>query len=93
LFVLTKDKLTVKKIPVDPAKFDALLTQTYSQITNRFNDQYLDSLQPLYDLLIHPVEAEIQATKPKQLSIIATGKLRYIPFEALYDNKTEEYLI
>jgi len=93
LFVLTRDKLTVKKKPVDPAKFDTLITQTYSKITNRFDDKYLDSLQLLNNLLIRPVDAEIQATKLKQLSFIATGKLRYIPFEALYDSKTDQYLI
>ncbi len=93
LFVLTRDKLTVKKIPVDPAKFDALLTQTYEKLTNYKDAEYLDTLEKLYNLIIRPVEAEIQATKPKQLSFIATGKLRYIPFEALYDGKTNQYLI
>ena len=93
LFIFTRDKLTVKKIPVDPAKFDSLLKQTYTSLTNRFDNQYLDGLETLYDLLIRPVEAEIQATNPKKLSFIATGKLRYIPFEALYDAKTDQYLI
>jgi CHAT domain-containing protein len=93
LFVLTKDKITVKKIPVDPRKFDTLLTNTYAALTNRFDDKYLDNLEQIYNLLIRPVEAEIQATQPKQLSFIASGKLRYIPFEALYDSKTDKYLI
>ncbi|MFW9258847.1 CHAT domain-containing protein [Nostoc sp. CALU 546] len=93
LFVLTRDKLTVKKIPVDPAKFDVLITQTYEKLTNRHDSEYLDNLEQLYNLIIRPVEAEIQASKPKQLSFIATGKLRYIPFEALYDGKTDQYLI
>ena len=57
------------------------------------NDKYLDNLENLYNLLIRPIEAEIQATKPKQLSIIARGTLRYIPFEALYDKTTDQYLI
>jgi CHAT domain-containing protein/Tfp pilus assembly protein PilF len=93
LFVLTRDKLTVKKIPVDSAKFDVLVKQTYEKLTNYKDSEYLHNLEQLYNLIIRPVEAEIQATKPKQLSFIATGKLRYIPFEALYDGKTEQYLI
>ncbi|GAA6617906.1 CHAT domain-containing protein [Scytonema sp. NUACC26] len=93
LFILTKDKLTVKLVPVNPAELDNLLTQTHAQLTNRFNDKYLDNLEKLYDLLIRPVEGEIQATNPKQLSIIATGTFRYIPFEALYNSKTDKYLI
>jgi CHAT domain-containing protein/Flp pilus assembly protein TadD len=93
LFVLTRDKPKVIKVPVDPAKFDTLLTQTYNQLTHRNDDTFLDNLEKLYELLIRPVETEIQATNPKKLSIIATGKLRYIPFEALYDSKTDQYLI
>ena len=92
-FILTKDRLTVHKIPIDPEQFDTLLSQTYVQLNNRFDDQYLDNLAKLYDLLIRPISAQIQATNPKQLSIIATGKLRYLPFEALYDSKTDQYLI
>ena len=91
LFLLTKDKLKAIKIPIDPAKFDSLLTNTYTSLTNRYTTNYLNSLQPLYDLLIRPIEREIAATKPKQISIIATGKLRYIPFEVLHDGN--EYLI
>ncbi len=67
LFILTKDKLTVKLVPINPAELDNLLTQTHAQLTNRFDNKYLDNLEKLYNLLIRPVEAEIQATNPKQL--------------------------
>ncbi|MFW9262397.1 tetratricopeptide repeat protein [Nostoc sp. CALU 546] len=93
LFVLTRDKLTVKKIPIDPAKFNVLLTQAYAKLTNYKDDEYLENLEKLYNLIIRPIEAEIEASQPKQLSFIATGKLRYIPFEALSDSKTDQYLI
>ena len=92
-FILTRDKLTVIQTPIDPKAFEALLTATVQQLNNRFDDQYLDNLAKLYDSLIRPIEAQIQATQPKQLSIIATGKLRYLPFETLYDQKAEQYLI
>ncbi|WP_081424102.1 CHAT domain-containing protein [Anabaena sp. WA102] len=91
LFMLTKDKVKVIKFPLDNQKFDSLLTNTYTSLTNRFSTNYRNSSQPLYDLLIRPIEREIAATKPKQISIIATGKLRYIPFEVLHDGN--EYLI
>ncbi|MGB3641338.1 MAG: CHAT domain-containing protein, partial [Rivularia sp. (in: cyanobacteria)] len=93
LFVFTRDKLSVKKIPIDLAKFNTLLTQTNASLTNRFDETYLDNLEQLYNLIISPIEAEIQASKPQQLSFIANGKLRYIPFEALYDSKADKYLI
>ena len=90
LFLLTRDKIKVIKVPL-PAKFDDLLTKTSESISNRKNANYLDNLEELHKLLISPLEKEIQATKPKQISIIATGKLRYIPFETLYDGN--QYLI
>ena len=90
LFLLTRDKIKVIKVPL-PAKFDALLTKTSQSLSNRYSANYLENLEELHKLLISPLEKEIQATKPKQISIIATGKLRYIPFEALYDGN--QYLI
>ena len=93
LFVLTKDKLTVTQQKIDPKTFDELVTQYRREITDgRFN-KYRATSSKLYDILIRPVEAQITANKAKQVSIIATGKLRYIPFETLIDSKTNKYLI
>jgi len=93
LFVLTKDSLSVKKIPIDPAEFDKLLTQYREQLQNTGDTNFTVTGSKLYEILIRPVEDQIKATSPKQLSIIATGKLRYIPFETLYDEQTDEFLI
>ncbi|MFN6436268.1 MAG: tetratricopeptide repeat protein [Nostoc sp. DedSLP01] len=92
LFMLTKNSLTVKQISISK-QFYKLVEQTYEQLTNRLDDKYLDNLESLYNLLIAPVEAEIQATKPQQLGIIANGALRYIPFDALYDSKNNQFLL
>jgi len=93
LFVLTKDSLSVKKITLDPAEFDKLLTEHREQISNYLNSDYRETGGKLYDILIRPLEDQIQALSPKQLSIIATGKLRYIPFETLWDTKNRQFLI
>ncbi|WP_333147122.1 CHAT domain-containing tetratricopeptide repeat protein [Microcoleus sp. B13-B6] len=93
LFVLTKDSLSVKKIPIDPAEFDKLLTQYREQLQNTGDTNFIVTGSKLYDILIRPIEDQIKATSAKQLSIIATGKLRYIPFETLYDEQTDEFLI
>ena len=93
LFVLTKDSLSVKKIPIDPTEFDKLLTEHREQISSDINSDYRETGGKLYDILIRPVEDQIQALSPKQLSIIATGKLRYIPFETLYDRQNRQFLI
>lgn len=47
----------------------------------------------LYEILIRPIEPQISASSPKNIAIIATGQLRYIPFETLYDEKTDQYLL
>lgn len=93
LFVLTKDKLIVTKQKLDPKTFDQLVRQYRTQLTDPRFDDYQATSQKLYDILLRPVEAQIAAASPTQLSIIATGKLRYIPFEALIDSKTGKYLI
>ena len=93
LFVLTKDSLSVKKIPINPAEFDTLLTQYRVQLQNTGDPNFTVTGSKLYEIMIRPVEDKIKAISPKQLSIIATGKLRYIPFETLYDEKTDEFLI
>ncbi|WP_449418990.1 CHAT domain-containing protein [Phormidium nigroviride] len=100
LFVLTKDQLSVVKIPIDPAEFDKLLTEHDRQLHGSCNQKACDGNSnydgtggQLYDILIRPIEDKLKAFSPKQLSIIATGKLRYIPFETLYDKQTEKFLI
>ncbi|XWK91138.1 MAG: tetratricopeptide repeat protein [Phormidium sp.] len=92
IFVLTKDKLTVTKKPIKTAELK-LLTQYREQLENRRASNYLTTSQKLYDILIRPVEGQIQSSSPTQLSIIANGELRYFPFETLYDSQTEKYLI
>jgi CHAT domain-containing protein/Tfp pilus assembly protein PilF len=94
LFVLTKDSLSVKKIAIDPQEFDNLLTQYRREVQDKYETNFKELTgSKLYEILIRPVEDQIKAISPKQLSIIATGKLRYIPFETLYDEKTKEFLI
>jgi CHAT domain-containing protein/Tfp pilus assembly protein PilF len=92
IFILTKDQLSVIKKPIDPKEFDELVT-SYRQQLQGLGDRDKEIAIKLYDILIRPVEDKIKAFSPKQLSIIATGKLRYIPFETLYDQQTGEYLI
>jgi CHAT domain-containing protein/predicted negative regulator of RcsB-dependent stress response len=93
LFVLTKDSLSVKKLTLHPAEFDKLLTEHREQISSELSSDYRETGGKLYDILIRPLENQIQALSPKQLSIIATGKLRYIPFETLWDTKNRQFLI
>ncbi|MGD1808180.1 CHAT domain-containing protein [Dapis sp. BLCC M126] len=94
IFLVTRDKPTVvKKIPIDRKEFDDILTEYRDQLENPNSDDYDVNQEKLYDYLIRPMEAEIAAYSPKQVAIIPTGKLRYIPFETLFDNQTDQYLL
>ncbi len=93
IFVLTKNQVKVIKRAINPKELDTLLTQYPEELQTAFTEDYFDNSQKLYDILIRPIEGEIQAAAPTQLSVIATGKFRYIPFESLYDSKTKKFLI
>ncbi|MFN6498505.1 MAG: CHAT domain-containing protein [Nostoc sp. DedQUE01] len=92
IFVLTKDKLNIIKKPINPGEFDKLLSQYLQQVQDDSDADYVETSGKLYDILIRPVEDAIKLSD-KQVSIIATGKLRHLPFETLIDSKTQQYLI
>jgi CHAT domain-containing protein/Tfp pilus assembly protein PilF len=93
LFLLTKDKLTVIKSNTKADEFNQLINTYRNQISDRKNADYLDTSSQLYEILIRPIEQQIKSNSPKNLAIIATNRLRYIPFESLYDSKTNQYLL
>ncbi|MBD1924328.1 tetratricopeptide repeat protein [Microcoleus sp. FACHB-831] len=93
IFVLTKDKVTVTKKTINYTEFDKLVKDYGDQLQDRKNTDYPVTSTKLYDILLRPVEDKIQAQSPTQLSIITSGKLRYIPFETLRDSQTGKYLI
>ncbi|NEP83886.1 MAG: CHAT domain-containing protein, partial [Okeania sp. SIO3B3] len=94
IFLITRaTPILVKKFPIDDQKFDDILTEYRAQLENPNADDYEINQEKLYDYLIRPMSAEIAAYSPKKLAIIATGKLRYIPFETLFDNQTDQYLL
>ncbi len=93
IFVLTKTQVKVIKRAINPKELDTLITQYSKKVQMAATEDWSDDSLKLYDILIRPVSGEIEAAAPKQLSIIATGKFRYIPFESLYDSKTKKFLI
>ncbi|MBG1240051.1 CHAT domain-containing protein, partial [Nostoc sp. NZL] len=92
-FIFTKGELSVIKKSIKPTEFNKLITQYLKQVQNDTDASYAETGGELYDILIRPIEDKIKALSPKQLSIIATGKLRHLPFETLYDSKTNQFII
>jgi CHAT domain-containing protein len=93
IFILTKNQVDIIQTSINPTEFGQLLTQYLKQLEDDSDPSYAENSNKLYDMLIRPVESTIQKLQPKQLSIIATGNLRYLPFETLRDSKTDKYLI
>ncbi|MEG4804278.1 tetratricopeptide repeat protein [Microcoleus sp. ARI1-B5] len=94
IFVITKDKLTVTQKTINPKEFNQLLTQYSKQLENRKDtSDYNANSEKLYNILIRPVAYKIPTASNTQVSIIAPRQLRYLPFETLYDSKTDKYLI
>ncbi|MEH2007130.1 CHAT domain-containing protein, partial [Nostoc sp.] len=93
IFIFTKGELSVIKKSIDPTEFNKLLTQYLKEVQDDSDSSYIETGGKLYDILIRPIEDKIQALSPKEVSIIATGKLRHLPFETLYDSKTKQFLI
>ncbi|ARI84307.1 hypothetical protein BH695_5028 [Microcystis aeruginosa PCC 7806SL] len=90
LFILTRTTLKVQQVPV-PKDLNERLQRYASQLESDLEivDRALSS--QLYDLLIRPMAAQIAPNQT--LAIIATGALQRIPFETLYDNQTQQYLL
>ena len=92
-FIFTKGSFSVIKKSLDPTKLNKLIADYLKQIQDDSDSDYFETGGELYDILIRPIEDKIKALSPKELSIIATGQLRHLPFETLYDNKTKQFLI
>jgi CHAT domain-containing protein/Tfp pilus assembly protein PilF len=93
LFVLTRDSIQVHKQVINHTELDALVLQYYESLKNPFDSDYSEDSVKLHDLLVRPVMPWFKAASATQLSVIVTDKLRYLPFETLYDSKTNRYLI
>ena len=92
-FLLTQDTLEVVQSDINPKEFDLLVDRYLNQLEDHQNSDYYVTSAKLYDILIRPFEAKIEEKLPKHLAIIATGRLRYLPFETLYNEQTDRFLI
>lgn len=90
LFALTRSDLQVVTVPL-PKDFTKLV-ESYRQQLEK-GEAYLELSQQFYDLLIRPLEDRGLLPAGGRLAVIATGKLREIPLETLYDGHTKKYLL
>jgi len=93
LFLVTREKLIVIQSDTKRDELNKLVSEYRTQLADYKNANYLVTGSKLYEILIRPIESQIAATSPKNIAIIATGQLRYIPFETLYDKKNNQVLL
>lgn len=72
-------------------KLEAIIEQMRQTIVVRSRRNFYAPASQLYDLLIRPVLAELQAKQIKTLVFVPDGSFRNIPLTALYDGR--QYLI
>lgn len=80
-------------VPVDRVTLTAEVRAFRRTLEKRTTRQYLRHARQLYDWLIRPLEAELTADGIDTLVVVPGGPLRTIPFAALYDRETREFLI
>ncbi|WP_375327819.1 tetratricopeptide repeat protein [Microcystis sp. BLCC-F210] len=93
LFLVTREKLIVIQSDAKRDDFNQLVSQYRTQLADYKNADYLVTGSKLYEILIRPIESQIATSSPKNIAIIASGQLRYIPFETLYDKKNDQVLL
>jgi len=93
LFLITREKLTVIESNTKGEELNQLVVEYRKQLADYQNPNVYATSGKLYEILIRPIESQIATSSPKNIAIIASGQLRYIPFETLYDEKNKQVLL
>ena len=93
LFLVTREKLIVIQSDTKREELNKLVSEYRTQLADHKNSDVDVTGGKLYEILIRPIESQIATSSPKNIAIIASGQLRYIPFETLYDKKNKQVLL
>ena len=77
--------------PLPKEEVEQILKQLRQNLTKRFGRDFLPLSQQVYNWLIRPAEADLQASGVKTLVFVLDGSLRNIPMAALNDG--QQYLM
>lgn len=78
-------------IPASRERLQAAIDQLRALLEKRSTEEYLAASQQIYDALLRPLAADLQAAKPSALVFINDGVLRKVPMAALHDG--QQFLI
>jgi filamentous hemagglutinin family protein len=96
VLLVTANDEPVRRIVPDAEYNNVLNTAdrfTYSLRDKDEEDDYIEYAQDLYDWLVHPLKAELEAQGINNLSFILDEGLRSVPIAALHDRNADQFLI
>ncbi|MFN5396923.1 MAG: CHAT domain-containing protein [Pseudanabaena sp.] len=92
LIIYSPNTLPINRtIPIKKEELQQLVTDFRRDLQGNGSENIKISSKKLYDLIIKPIEAELQQSNATTILYAPDGLLRYIPLAALYDGK--QYLI
>ncbi|TYQ31162.1 CHAT domain-containing protein [Pseudanabaena sp. UWO310] len=92
LIIYSPNTLPINRtIPIKKEELQQLVTDFRRDLQGNGTENIKISSKKLYDLLIKPIETELQQSNATTILYAPDGVLRYIPLAALYDGK--QYLI
>ncbi len=93
--IMPSGEIIKKKIPeATRENVKTLVNKFLAAVTDtRRKKAYVNPSQQLYNLMIAPIEADLKNEGINNLSFVVDGELRSLSFAALYDEKTEQFLI
>lgn len=74
-------------ITIESERLQNEINQLRFTLENVATEEYLSQSQKIYDLLIHPMNADLAAAKPSTVVFINDGVLRNVPMAALHDGQ------
>ncbi|MGD1905023.1 MAG: CHAT domain-containing protein [Leptolyngbyaceae cyanobacterium] len=89
----TNEVLELYPINVPEGTVDETLRQLRRDLTNRISLGFQRSAIQVYDWLIRPIEADLEANGIDTLVFVLDGGLRNVPMAALFDEEAEKFLI
>jgi CHAT domain-containing protein len=93
LWSLTRNELKLRTIPIATQDLDQKVQQAVAAMRSGKGrqEQLRKSLRDLYTLLISPVESDLLLAR--DLVVVPDKSLHLLPFAALVDPRTEDYLV
>ncbi len=87
VLVPAKSAPVLRSVKINPSEFTRLIQSFRLDLQDAASDDVEESSAQLYQYLIKPLAADLEAAKIDLLLYAPDGVLRYIPLSALYDGK------